>query len=780
MNQFEIRKKMLMEVFSHPEYKPMKSKELYVLLGLKKREMDSLREVLEELVLQGEIVLTPRGKYMLPTDDFFKTGKFIGNPSGFGFVEVEGMESDIFIPATRTGGAMHGDTVSVRLLSAPGTPLVPGKRVEGEISKVLKRGYTELTGVFEDSKSFGFVVPDISKIGKDIYIGKGLRKNAKSGDKVVVKLLDYGKAGESPRGEIVEILGDSKSVEVDITSIVRSYDLSYIFPEEAIREARNFSPKISQDEYNHRLDLRNDLVITIDGEDAKDLDDAISIEKVGDNYRLGVHIADVSHFVPEYSALDVEAFKRGTSHYLVDRVIPMLPAELSNGLCSLHPEEDRLTLSCIMLINPQGKVISHEIKESVIRSSYRMTYTEVAKILEPERCSEEEKAALRKKYEWLLPSLYQMADCAKILQNAREHRGSIDFDFTEAKFILNDDSSVSEIKAYERNVATRLIEDFMLIANQTIAEHFFWQSIPFVYRSHGEPKEDKITELSAYLKAMDHPFRKTSNLHPKDLQNLLTEVSGKPEENIIRRMVLRSMQQAKYSEWNEGHFGLAVKYYCHFTSPIRRYPDLQIHRIIKEILQGKWNSSRQEHYNKRLPNVAVKTSALERRADEAEREVHKLLKAHYMQRHIGESFEGIVSGVNQWGIFVELPNTVEGLVNIGSISDDFYEFDSAKMALIGMRYQREYHLGDKVKITVTAVDLSRKVVDFKLYDEDNRSIEKTSGFSLKDSVKIVRKDKSKEQPRDKGKSKSKSKAKQNFAGTIGKPKKQSRKKEKRK
>ena len=732
MNKAEIRKNMVLELLAHPEYKPMKAKEIQILFGIKKRE--ELQEILDELTVTGKIVQTARNKYMLPSEKLLKTGKYVGNPAGYGFVEVEDLPTDIFIPAYRTGGAMHGDTVSVRIFpDLSGASKAAGKRMEGEIVKILKRGFTQLTGVYQSAKGFGFVVPDIAKIGTDIYIGKGFSKNAENGDKVVVQLISYGLAGEKPRGEILEILGSSASVEVDITAIVRSYGLPHDFSEAVLEEAKKCNTEISPEEIARRLDLRQELVITIDGEDAKDLDDAISIRQTGDTFWLGVHIADVSHYVTEYSELDMEAARRGTSHYLVDRVIPMLPPALSNGICSLNPNEDRLTLSCMMQIDRQGKVLSHEIRESVIRSSWRMTYTDVAALLEPERCQPEERERLLQKYEALLPTIRQMAECAAILKAAREMRGAIDFDFTEAKFVLRPDHSVAEIKAYDRNVATRLIEDFMLAANETVAEHFFWQGVPFLYRSHGEPKEDKIKELASYLKALDYPFRQRATLHPKDLQRLLAEAEGKAEENIIRRMVLRSMQQARYTDNNEGHFGLALKYYTHFTSPIRRYPDLQIHRIIKEILTGRWNAARQEHYAMRLAGVAVKASALERQADEAERDVHKLLKAFYMQEHIGESFTGIVSGANQWGMFVELPNTVEGFVAISRLKDDFYEYESSEMALTGVRYQRQFRLGDAVDVTVLSVDKSRKVIDFGLYEEIELP-EKQTGFKVEEKL----------------------------------------------
>lgn len=740
MNKTESRKNMVLELLAHPEYKPMKAKEIQALFGLKKRDAASLQEVLDELTISGKIIQTVRGKYMLPVEEWLKTGKYIGHPTGYGFVEIEDLPADVFIPAYRTGGALHGDTVSVRIFpETSGTDKAAGKRMEGEIVKILKRGFTTLTGVYQSSKGFGFVVPDIVKIGTDIYIGRGLSQNAKTGDKVVVRLNNYGAAGEKPRGEVVEILGSEASVEVDITAIARSYGLPQDFSEGALAEAKKCGLTIPPKEIARRLDLRQNLTITIDGEDAKDLDDAVSIRRDGDTFWLGVHIADVSHYVTEYSELDMEAARRGTSHYLVDRVIPMLPPALSNGICSLNPGEDRLTLSCIMQIDRQGKVLSHEIRESVIRSAYRMTYTDVAKLLEPERCQPEEKEQLFRQYEALLPVLRQMAECAAVLKAAREERGAIDFDFTEAKFILNPDHSVAEIKAHDRNIATRLIEDFMLTANETVAEHFFWQGVPFLYRCHGEPKEDKIKELASYLKALDYPFRQRANLHPKDLQRLLAEAEGRPEENIIRRMVLRSMQQARYSDNNEGHFGLALKYYTHFTSPIRRYPDLQIHRIIKEILTGKWNAARQEHYAGRLAGVAVKTSALERQADEAERDVHKLLKAFYMEEHIGESFTGIVSGVSQWGMFVELPNTVEGFVAISRLKDDFYEYESAEMALAGARYQKQYRLGDAVEITVLAVDRARKTIDFSLYEEEPVLPEKRTGFKIEEKLTVSQK-----------------------------------------
>lgn len=730
MNKNEKRKLRILELLEHPEYRPMKIKEMAILFGIHKKDVVALEDTLNELMVEGKIVRTPKNKFMIQNDENIKVGKFIAHPSGFGFVEMEDMTEDIFIPASKTKGAFHNDVVSIQIFEEASSRQGAGRRKEGQVLQILKRGFTEITGVYQSSRNFGFVVPDITKIGVDIYIGKNLNLNAKDGDKVVVKLLDYGLAGEKPRGQIIEILGDANSVAVDITAIARTYELPGEFPEEVIEQARQYPVAISEEEYKNRLDLREKMIITIDGADAKDLDDAISIEKSGEFYLLGVHIADVSHYVPEYSPLDVEALKRGTSHYLVDRVIPMLPKELSNGLCSLNPMEDKLTLSCIMKINEQGKVVSHEIKESVICSKFRMTYTDVAKLLEPLKYDEKEVAELQEKYDALLPALQLFKDCASILWEARVQRGAIDFDFTESKFILDEDSGIKEIRAYDRNIATRLIEDFMLLANETVAEHFYWQGIPFLYRGHGEPKEDKITELSSFLKALDYPFRKTQKPHPKDLQNLLTQTETKPEASIIRRMVLRSMQQAKYQEFCEGHFGLALKYYSHFTSPIRRYPDLQIHRIIKEVLRGEWNRQRNEHYTKRLPNVAVKSSALERRAEEAERDVHKLLKAIYMEQFIGESFAGIISGVTQWGFFVELTNTVEGLVSIASLVDDFYEFDEKEMVIVGSRNGKRYCLGDKVEVVVSSVDKARKTVDFKLLDVHNIPREADKNFAV--------------------------------------------------
>ena len=481
------------------------------------------------------------------------------------------------------------------------------------------------------------------------------------------------------------------------------------FSEKIMHQVENVSKEVTDADMAGRMDLRDWTMVTIDGEDAKDLDDAVSLFMDGDNYVLGVHIADVSNYVQEHSALDVEALKRGTSVYLVDRVIPMLPHALSNGICSLNEAQNRLTLSCIMTINPKGEVIDHKIAETVIRTNRRMTYTNVKKILE------DKDPEVMEEYKELVPMFEKMAELASILRKRRMKRGSIDFDFPETKVILNDKGEPIDIKPYDRNVATKLIEDFMLIANETVASHFFWQEIPFVYRTHENPDTEKIHKLSTFINNFGYSLHiGADEVHPKELQKLLEKIEGTDEEALISRLTLRSMKQARYTTACTGHFGLAASYYCHFTSPIRRYPDLQIHRIIKETLRGRMNAKRIEHYEGILDEVAKQSSQMERRADEAERETIKLKKCEYMAKHIGEEFEGVISGVTEWGFFVELPNTVEGLVRVTELKDDFYQFYEDTYELVGEATNKRYKLGQKVKVVVESTDKLMRTIDFAL------------------------------------------------------------------
>ena len=605
-------------------------------------------------------------------------------------------------------GAFHMDTVQVAVTSENS-----GKRREGTITKIISRGTTRIVCTYEKSKTFGFAVPDNPKFGSDIFIPQERSKGAVSGHKVVVEITDYGKEGRKPEGKVVEIIGHINDPGTDIMSIVKAYDLPVEFSEKIMHQVENVSNEVSTADMAGRMDFRDWQTVTIDGEDAKDLDDAITLTKEGDNYKLGVHIADVSNYVQEHSALDVEALSRGTSVYLVDRVIPMLPHKLSNGICSLNAGENRLTLSCVMTIDTKGNVIDHTIAESVIKVDRRMSYTSVKKILEDHDENE------IREYEELVPMFELMQELAAILRKKRMKRGSIDFDFPETKIVLDDKGKPVEIKPYERNVATKIIEDFMLIANETVAQDYFWQELPFVYRTHDNPDTEKIKKLSTFINNFGYSIHiGQDEVHPKELQKLLQKIDGTPEEALISRLTLRSMKQAKYTTMSTGHFGLATPYYCHFTSPIRRYPDLQIHRIIKDNLRGRMNAKKIEHYDKILPEVAKHSSEMERRADEAERETDKLKKVEYMSERIGEVFEGVISGVTEWGFYVELPNTVEGLVHVTTLVDDYFHYNESTYELVGEVTNIRYKLGQRVHVMVTGTDKILRTIDFRVVREN--------------------------------------------------------------
>ena len=636
------------------------------------------------------------------------TGKFTANARGFGFVETEELETDIFIGEMDVKGAMHGDTVEVRVRTFRG-----GKRPEGVIVKILERGITEVVGTFQRRKNFGFVVCDNQKILQDIYIPLGEINGASDGQKVVAEITSYAERGKKPEGKIKEVLGFLEIPGTDILCIAKEYQLPLGFTEKQLNQADRVAKPVSEADMYGRMDLRDTVMVTIDGEDAKDLDDAVSMEKVGDLYRLGVHIADVANYVQESSALDKEALKRGTSVYLVDRVIPMLPKALSNGICSLNAGEDRLALSCIMDVDDKGNVVNHTIAETVIHVNKRMTYTSVQKILDDD-------AAECETHKELVPMLKMMAQVANILREKRTRRGSIDFDFPETKIKLNALGKAVEILPYERTAATKLIEDFMLLANETVAEHFFWQELPFVYRTHEKPDPEKMTKLGIFIRNFGYYFKAgNGEVHPKELQKLLDKISGTKEEALLSRLTLRSMQRAAYTTECSGHFGLAAKYYCHFTSPIRRYPDLQIHRIIKDSIRGRLNERKISHYGKILPEVALQSSKLERRAEEAERETVKMKKAEYMKEHLGEIFEGVISGVTNYGIYVELDNTVEGMVHVNSMRNDYYYFDEIHYELAGQDSGVKYKLGEHVLIQVKRVDMASKTIDFRLVDRED-------------------------------------------------------------
>lgn len=695
------RKENILSVIESPAYVPMKIKEIAMLLGIPREQREELKEVLDALVADGKVGLSKRGKYGKP-ENFALIGTFSGHTKGFGFVAIDGQEQDVYIPADKTGGAMHGDRVQITAAAAS-----PGRRAEGAVIKVLERANQTLVGFYQKNKSYGFVVPDNQKIGQDIFIPQGKDMGAVTGHKVVVKILDYGSERRSPEGVITEILGHANDPGVDILSIVRAYGLPEEYPPEVMRQVSGIPDEVTAEERIGRKDLRDLPTVTIDGEEAKDLDDAVTISREEFGYRLGVHIADVAQYVTENSPLDEEALRRGTSVYLADRVIPMLPHKLSNGICSLNAGTDRLALSCIMDIDRQGRVIGHEIAETVIRVDRRMTYTAVNAIVT------DRDEAVMAQYADFVDMFDLMKELADLLRARRTARGSIDFDFPETKVVLDEKGRPIDIRPYERNAATKIIEDFMLIANETIAEDYFWQELPFVYRTHDNPDPEKMKRLGVFINNFGYLIRtQNGEVHPKEIQKLLARIEGSEAEALISRLTLRSMRQAKYMPVCSGHFGLAAKYYTHFTSPIRRYPDLQIHRIIKENLHGSLTEKRITHYDKILMGVTVQCSQTERRAEEAERETVKLKKCEYMAKRIGESFEGVISGVTNWGFYVELPNTVEGLVHVTELHGDYYVYDEERMELRGELSGQTYRLGQKITVTVAGTDRLTRTIDF--------------------------------------------------------------------
>ncbi|WP_167954768.1 ribonuclease R [Anaerosporobacter faecicola] len=706
----EVKKQLVLSMMEDKKYKPLRFKEIIAVMQVPKAEKQDLKEVLDSLIHDGKIMIDSKTRYKLANANL-KVGTFSGTQRGYGFVVIEGEKEDIFIPENATKGAMNKDVVQVMIREEQ-----TGKRREGEIVSIVERGNTEIVGTFQKSKNFGFVVPDNLKLGRDIFIPKEHTKGAVTGHKVVVKIVDFGGKDKNPEGRITEIIGHINDPGVDIMSIIKSNNLPMEFPDPVMKSLDTIPDEVDGADMAGRMDIRDLQMVTIDGEDAKDLDDAITISKNGDKYTLGVHIADVTNYVKEGSALDVEALKRGTSVYLVDRVIPMLPHKLSNGICSLNAGVDRLALSCFMDIDQKGNVVGHKIAETLVRVDRRMSYTSVKKILEDHDEAEIEE------YKELVPMFEMMQELALILREKRHKRGSIDFDFPESKIILNEKGKPIDIKAYERNTATKIIEDFMLIANETIAEDYFWQELPFVYRTHENPDSEKIEKLGIFINNFGYSIKiGQDDIHPKELQKLLGKIEGTPEEALISRLTLRSMKQAKYTVTNDGHFGLSTKYYCHFTSPIRRYPDLQIHRIIKENLRGKMSEKRITHYDRILSDVARQSSETERRADEAEREVEKLKKVEYMKQFIGEQFEGVISGITTWGMYVELPNTVEGMIRVTAMKDDYYYYDEEHYMMIGEHTKKMYKLGQKVTIEVVDCDRELRTIDFELAESEEET-----------------------------------------------------------
>lgn len=707
-------KERLLGLINDPAYTPLKKEELALIFDIHPTEMPMFYNFLDELEEDGYIGKTKKGKIASPKSMGYFVGKFVAHRKGFGFVESdEEYTQDLFIPAADTNGAMHNDRVVAEITK----PATDERRAEGAIIKVVEREITKVVGEFQSNKTFGFVIADEKKFNQDIYIPKKYFSGAKDGDKVVVQITVWPQAGRKPEGKIIEVLGPKGEKEVEILSIIRAHGLPEEFPKKVLEEAQKVAQPIPQEEIDRRLDIRDLNIFTIDGEDAKDLDDAISIERLSNgNFKLGVHIADVTHYVHEKSKLDKEALKRATSVYLVDTVIPMLPKTLSNGVCSLNPHEDKLTLSVFMEIDRKGNVQQYDIKETIINSKARMTYTEVSDILEHD---DEE---LKAKYSHVADDFKTAEELAKILMQRRNQRGAIDFDFPEAKIILTPEGKVSDIKEYERRISNRIIEEFMLITNETVAEHYFWLNIPFVYRIHETPSSEKMQELGKFVSTFGYTIKgDLEEVHPKALQSIISAIKGKKEEEAISTIMLRSLRQARYSPECSGHFGLAAKYYSHFTSPIRRYPDLQIHRIIKEQLNNKINKKRQEQLVNIVDYASTQSSERERAADLAERDVKDYYKAVYMEDKVGEEFDGVVSSVTSFGMFIELPNTVEGLSRLANMNDDYYIYDEMTYTIIGERTRKTYRIGDPVRIKVDNVNVDLREIDFKiLYKLEDR------------------------------------------------------------
>jgi len=698
--------------FMHTEvYKPLMAEDLAEGMGIRGKELEVFWEVLDKLEANASIIKTRFGKYGIPGRMNLVVGKFSATTKGFGFILPEDHElEDVFIPPDAIGGAMHGDRVVARMHKRH----VSGKAVEGEIIRVVTRANTKVVGTFESSRNFGFVLPDDRRIGRDIFVPKDEFNGAKSGSKVVVEIIEWPQKQKSAEGRIVEVLGKQGDPGIEILSIIKDNNLPTEFPPEVEKAAERVPNTISDEDLLGRRDLRDLTIVTIDGDDAKDLDDAVHVERMKNgHYLLSVHIADVSHYVRENTPLDNEARTRGTSVYLVDRVLPMLPPRLSNGICSLNAGEDRLALSAQMEIDGRGQVVNHDIFPSVIRVTTRLTYNIVRKIIADH---DEE---LRDKYADLVAPLEEMERLCRILRDRRLRRGAIDFDFPEIKVKLDDEGHPIAIEKRIRSIAESIIEEFMLVANETVAEHMHWLGIPSMFRVHEEPDEEKMARLNVLLGNFGQHLPKTQEIRPMALQKVLSKIAGRPEERIISTVMLRSLKQARYDAENLGHFGLAATYYTHFTSPIRRYPDLILHRLIRETFStGDISAKRRQKLSTMLPEIALHSSERERAAANAERATVDLKKVEYMAQFVGEEFEGIINGVTAFGFFVEIPNGIEGLVHVSSLDDDYYQYAEEQYALIGERTGNIYRLGDAIKIRVAKVNPAERTIDYVRATDD--------------------------------------------------------------
>ncbi|WP_018930937.1 ribonuclease R [Gracilibacillus lacisalsi] len=705
----ESLQQQIRDYFNENATKPLSVQEIEEVLELEGADQfTELMKALNDLEESGELIRTRKNRYGLPEKMNLIRGTIQMHAKGFAFLipDDEGME-DVYINHADLASAMNGDKVFVRVDRRDDD----GKRAEGVVVRIIERYTKEIIGTYEDNGAFGFVIADDKRIPNDIFVPKGEAKGAVDGHKVIVEITKYPEGRMSAEGSVVEILGHKYDPGMDILSIIYKNGIAIDFPPEVLEQAENISEEISEKDVQGRRDLRDETIVTIDGADAKDLDDAVTVKRLDNgNYKLGVYIADVTHYVKEDSPIDKEAFERGTSVYLVDRVIPMIPHRLSNGICSLNPQVDRLVLGCDMEISPKGEVVNHEIFQAVIKTTERMTYKAVNQIL----VDNDQETIDR--YQALVPMFKDMEDLAEILRGKRFGRGAIDFDFKEAQVLVNDEGKAQDVVIRERSVGERLIEEFMLCANETIAEHFHWMDVPFIHRIHEDPDPSKLQTFFEFIARFGYVVKGTSNeIHPQALQNVLDEVAGTDEDMIISKLMLRSMKQAKYDPQGIGHFGLATEFYTHFTSPIRRYPDLIVHRLIRTyLIENKLDEQTRQHWKDKMPVIAKQASLKERAAVDAEREVDDLKKAEYMQDKIGEEYEGVISSVTNFGLFVELPNTVEGLVHVSYLTDDYYHFDERAYAMIGERTGNVFQVGDAITIKVAQVNLDERAVDFEI------------------------------------------------------------------
>ncbi len=703
------KKEKILEFMKDKAYVPMKAKEIASIMRVPKNEYDIFLKILGELEIELKVRKNRKNKYQIIDKQYYE-GIYRKNQKGFGFVKIENQEDEIYITKENSLNSLNGDRVLIEIIDEKNKV----KSAEGKIVKILKHEKDTIVGIFQNNKNFGFVVPDDKKFGTDVYIAKKDFGKARANHKVLVKIIKYPQNGKKAEGKVIEVLGKVNEAGVDMLSLIKEHKLPSVFPEPVVEEAKKCGNKIDEKDIKNRIDLRDKIIFTIDGEDAKDLDDAVRVEKLKDgNYKLDVHIADVSYYVKQNSLLDREALIRGTSIYMLGRVIPMLPRELSNGICSLNALEDRFTLSCSMEIDSSGKVISSEVYKAIIKVTERMNYTDVQKIIE----GSDEK--IIKRYKPYIQDFKLMEELAHILKDRRMEQGYLNLDVPESKIELDIDGRVTNISKYETTFAHEIIEQFMLTANETIAEKFFWLDAPFIYRVHEEPDIEKIQELNKFLFNFGLKIKANKdNIYPKEFSKVLEEIKGKEEEKVISNLILRTLKVARYESENKGHFGIASKYYCHFTSPIRRYPDLFIHRIISEYLKENYDLQDKviEEYKMQAEERAKQSSEREKIATQVERDAEDIKKAEYMETRIGEEYEGIVSSITSFGMFVELDNTVEGLIRFDKMGNEYFIYDEDRKRLIGERTNKTYKIGDKVKIRVDKASKLLRQIDFELLD----------------------------------------------------------------